>query len=146
MKAKPVIFITLVALGLALSSCKTYFIPVDSFKQQFAGLDQNRRVHTKDPYGAIEAYETYPIDSIKCVDDKGTWYLLGNSPSIEIRFKEISGRRTTFYFDRLIFGKTWVSGQRSHFFPSLTRTIQLDSVKLIEVQDGRKRYRYIKIE
>ncbi len=144
MKTKPSFIIILIALILTISSCKIYYIPVSSFKQQFAGLERSRRVVTKDPWGGIESYETYPIDSIKCTDNKGISYQLANGPSIETRITEKNGRRTIFYFDRLIVGGTWISGIRSRFIRSLTRTIPLDSIKLIEVQDGRKKYKYIK--
>jgi len=139
------LFAVLAASATLLSSCKTYFISVDSFRQQFTGLDSAglRRVVTKSPYGIKSAYNTYPIDSILCVDKDGTKMVLKKSPSIEIRFTDISNKKTVFYFDLMVVHNDTVTGVRSRFIPSLKRSIPLSQVKTIEVQDGRKRYSYV---
>ena len=79
-----------VGLILFFSSCKTYYIPVDSFKQQFANMDTSnmREVTTQGPAGDRVKYKTYPIDLIKAVDKTGNPITIPNSPSIEIRFTQ----------------------------------------------------------
>lgn len=127
-----------------LLSCKTYYIPVESFKEQFSGIDSTklREVYTQDPYGYIEKYLTAPIDFIKCVDKNNNPYELKNSPSIEIRFTNNNNRRTIFYFDRVFLQDTLIIGDISRFLP-LKKTISMNSVKLIEVQDGHKKFKYV---
>jgi hypothetical protein len=145
MKAKHYLY--LIALGLIfLSSCKTYYIPVDSFKQQASGWRTAglRQVTTKGPIGDIVKYDTYAIDSIKCVDKNGTPMLLANSPALEIRFTDVNDKRTIFYFDRIMVSDSIVIGVESRIISSITKTINLNTVKLIEIQDGGKRYRYVR--
>ena len=127
-----------------ISSCKTYYIPVDSFKQQFAALDTSKlkEVTTIGPVGDKVKYMVYPIDYIKCVSKDGIPFDLKNGPSIEIRFTDNRNKRTIFYFDRIRVSDSTVTGGLSRFIGSLTKTIPLNTIKKIEVQDGHKNYRY----
>jgi len=138
----------LIAAGLAslLSSCKTYFISVDSFRQQFSGLDSSglRRVVTINPLGGKTTYKTYPIDSILCFDKNGVNMKLKNGPSIEIRFTDKENKKTVFYFDLITVHNDTVTGSRSRIITSIKRSIPLSNVKTIEVQDGGKKYNYTK--
>jgi len=133
-----------VVLVFYLSSCKTYYIPVDSFKQQFAGLSPSREVTTRGPAGDKVTYMTYPIDTIKCIDNKGEPYNLPNSPSLEIRFTYDNNKRTIFYFDLIKINDSLLTGGQSRFISSIKKTISLNSIKKIEIQDGRKNFRYVK--
>jgi hypothetical protein len=111
-----------------------------------AGLDSNNRrtVTTQEPLlGVKSIYKTYPIDSILCVDQKGNKFLLKNGPSIEIRFTEMNDKKTVFYFDHILLRNDTVTGVRSRFLPSFTRSIPLSQVKTIEIQDGRKKFVYV---
>jgi hypothetical protein len=96
-----------------------------------------------DPWGFKSAYSTYPIDSIKCVDKNGKPFLLKNGPSIEIRFTDNNNKRNTFYFDRIFVVRDSITGYQSRIF-SIKKTIPLNTVKTIEIQDGQKKYRYVK--
>ena len=69
--------------------------------------------------------------------------VLKNGPSIEIRFTDIHNKRTSFYFDRMFIVGDSVTGRPSRMLQSLSQTIALHTIKLIEIQDGRKRYKYI---
>src|SRR5450755_1379097 len=112
-----------------LSSCKTYYIPVDSFKEQFAGLEPTKEVITRGPGGDKVTYMTYPINSIKCVDKNGTAYNLIASPSLEIRFTYgDKNKRTIFYFDLIRINDTLLAGGQSRFIPSIKKTISLNSI------------------
>ena len=128
-----------------MSSCKTYYIPVDSFKQQFADMDtsQFREVTTRGPMGDKVKYKTFPIDIIKCVDNKGNSIELQNSPSLEIRFTDSSNRKTIFYFDLISVDETYVRGVQSRFITSIKKAIPLNTIKTIEIQDGKKNFRYV---
>ena len=145
MNAKFYLYLLVIGSLLAISSCKTHYIPVDSFKQQIAGwrTASLKEVTTRGPVGDLVTYHTYPIDYIKCVDKKGNPVLLKNSPALEIRFTDTAGKKTTFYFDRLSVDDHAVSGARSRIVSSITETLPLNTIKLIEIQDGGKRYRYV---
>jgi hypothetical protein len=119
---------------------------VDSFKQQFAGIDSTtlKQVKVQGPIGEFYTYLANPITVIQCKDKKGNYHELKNKPSIEIRFTHgINNRRSIFYFDRVILQDNTIIGIPSKFISSLKKTIQLDEVTKIEVQDGRKRFTYV---
>jgi hypothetical protein len=134
-----------IALLIVFSSCTTYYISLDSFRQQFAGMDSSnlKKVTTRGPGGDRVKYETFPIDIIKCVDSKGNSAELRNSPSIEIRFTDVNNKRTIFYFDLISVNDTTVRGIQSRFFPSIRKTIPLNTISKIEVQDGKKNFHYV---
>src|SRR5579859_2098312 len=144
MQKSPQLLSVVPAFTLLLSACTTYMIPVENFRQQFTGMDDSRlrEVTTIGPAGDQVTYLAYPIDYIDCVDTKGNTFELPNGPSIEIRFTDTNNRRTIFYFDLLRVNDHVVTGIQSRFIPSIKKTISLDAIKKIEVQDGRKRFRY----
>jgi hypothetical protein len=129
---------------LGLIGCKTYYIPVESFKEQFKGVDSTRlrTVYTRGPVGDVAKYLANPIDYIKCVDKNNNPFELKNSPSIEIRFTENNNKRTVYYFDRVYLRDTLIVGEMSRFI-RYRKSISINNVKLIEVQDGHKNFKYI---
>ncbi len=141
--------ITFFILGLLFStSCTSYLIPVGSLKKQFKNIDSTdlREVEMRGPYGEPYFYLANPIDTIKCKDKAGVWYGLINGPSIEIRFTYgAKKRKTVFYFDRIYLDEYSVTGVQSRFLPDIRKTIPLDSITKIEVQDGMKKFRYVKL-
>ena len=145
MKTKYYLYIIALGLLFSISSCKTYYIPVESFKQQFSGWKTAslREVTTRGPVGDISKYNTYPIDSVKCVDKSGNPVVLTNSPALEIRFTDTDNKKTIFYFDRILVNDTTVSGVQSRILSSITKTIHLNTIKLIEIQNSGKRYKYV---
>ena len=126
------------------AGCKTYYITVDSFKAQFNGIDSTRLrlVHTRGLAGDIVDYLANPIDYIKCVDKDNKPFELRNSPSIEIRFTENNNKRTIYFFDRVYLQDTLIIGDRSRFI-GLRKGISINNVKLIEIQDGHKNFKYV---
>ena len=102
-----------------------------------------REVTTRGPMGDKVKYKTYPIDFIKCIDKKGNPIELKNSPSLEIRFTDNNDKRTTFYFDLISVDQTDVSGVQSRFITSIKKTIPLNTIKTIEIQDGKKKFSYV---
>ncbi|GAP71366.1 hypothetical protein SAMD00024442_11_26 [Candidatus Symbiothrix dinenymphae] len=140
------------ALPLALlilvlmTSCSTYYIPLDSFKQQFADIDSTKfkDVEVKGPTYLTYHYKANPITTIQCVDKDGNSHQIINSPSIEIRFTYgHKNKRTIFYFDRIYVGQNAVRGVESRFVESIRNTIPLDSITKIEIQDGHKKFSYV---
>ncbi len=134
----------LLFLSMVLNACKTYLIPVQSFKEQFNGIDSAklRLVKTRGPAGDVVEYLANPVDYIKCVDKSDMPYELKISPSIEIRFTEKNNKRTIFYFDRVFMQDTLIIGEMSRFV-RFRKGISINNVKLIEVQDGHKNFRYV---
>jgi hypothetical protein len=132
----------LIVIGIA--SCKTYFIPIESFKEQMKDIDsvELKTVNTRGPMGDVVTYKTYPIEFIKCVDKKNNSFELKNSPSIEIRLTEKNNKRTIFYFDQIYIQDSTVIGDGSRFI-YYQKTIPIKNIKLIEVQDGHKNFKYI---
>mgnify|MGYP001769708569 CR=1 FL=1 len=136
--------VLLVVTMIGFAGCKTYYIPIDSFKEQFNGIDSTklRLVHTRGPVGDIVDYLANPIDYIKCVDKQNNPFELKNGPSIEIRFTESNNKKTIYYFDRVYLQDTIIVGDRSRFI-GLRKGISINNVKLIEVQDGHKNFNYV---
>lgn len=143
-------YIWTVATGLLfLTSCKTYYISLDSFKQQFADIDSTKLkpvvIFGGGGLYTRQEYLANPITKIKCTDKNGSPHELDNSPAIEIRFTysdNSKNKRTIFYFDRVYVTDKTVTGFRSRFM-GLVKTIPLDSIKKIEVQNGGKNFRYV---
>ena len=145
MKLKGYLYVISIGLIFSLSSCKTYFIPVDSFKRQFAVWDTSKfqQVKTQGPKGKVVTYKIYPINALICVDKHGNPVLLPNSPALEIRFTDINNKVTLFYFDRIFVKGDTIQGIQSGSINSLVKTIPLHTVKLIQVQDGGKKLKYV---
>lgn len=135
-------FLFLIIFGFI--SCTTYYIPIESFKEQFNGIDSAnlRIVNTRGPAGDIVQYPANPIEYIKCVDKANNPFELKNSPSIEIRFTEQNNKRTVYYFDRVFLQDTLIIGDMSRFI-HYRKGISINNVKLIEVQDGHKNFKYV---
>ena len=129
---------------LLITGCVTYYIPVQSFKEQFQGITESnlKPVKVQGPVGYITEYNANPIEKISCIDKKGNPYILQNSPSIEVRFTDKNNKRTIYYFDRIFLKDTLIVGDISKFLPGF-KTLSINNIKLIEIQDGHKNFKYI---
>lgn len=134
-----------ILMALALNSCQTYEIPVESFRVQFSAMDSTnlKMVRTRGPAGDVAEYLANPIVQIQCVDKGGNPVYVPNSPSIEARITTQDGKRTIFYFDRFIVRRDTLFGYRSRFF-ELSKAIPLKHISKIEIQDGKKNFKYLK--
>ncbi len=144
---RPAIFCFILIIVLCfLSSCKTYLIPIESFKLQFANLDSSKfkEVETRGPIGDKVRYKTYSIDYVNCVDNKGQNFQLQISPSLEIRFTDSNNKKTMMYLDLMQVKDEYVSGSDSRIISSIRKTIPLKTIKKIEIQDGKKNYHYVR--
>ncbi len=139
--------ICLLAVVFMVQSCVTYIIPLESYKQQFKGMDstQLKTVKVTGPLYGTQSYLANPIKKIQCQTKDGKAVTLDNSPSIEMRITYINDkgkkRRKIYYFDRTALIHGTIYGLESRI-AGITSRIPADSVRLIEVQDGGKKYRY----
>jgi hypothetical protein len=144
------ILLVATAMLCLLNACKSYVIPVDSFKSQFRDIDSSKMSEVTATTGMISfKYKANPLGIIECKDKKtGEVTSLHNGPSIESRitYKDHNKvKRTIFYFDTMYMpDTTTVAGSESRFVPDITKTIPVDSITLIEVQDGHKHFKYVK--
>lgn len=135
-----ILFFTSGLLWLLLSSCRTYFISTESLKQQWNG-QLEKEVTVLGPVGGYQTYKTSVPEIIVCTDERGKEVMLEMRPSLEIRITDSNNKRTQFYVDQLIVQDTLLSGRQSRILAS-KQAIPLNSIKKIEIQDGRKNYRY----
>ena len=96
----------------------------------------------KGPAGDVVKYLANPIEYIQCVDKDHNPFELKNSPSIEIRFTRNNNKKTIFYFDYVYLQDSMIIGDMSRFF-YMKKSIPLNDVKKIEVQDGHKNIQYV---
>ncbi len=143
MKRKNLLIV--LTLFFIISSCKTYIIPVDSFKEQLIGIDSSKMkdVIVLGPFGERYYYQANKIENIKCIDKNGNPFVLNNGPSIEIRVTHgEKNKRTIFYFDSVHANDSSFAGMRSRFIPTLTKSIPFNDISKIEIQDGKKKVNY----
>jgi len=132
---------------VVITSCTTYHIPVNSFREQFAGIDSTKliEVTVEGPVYKKYHYLANPITTIQCVDKKGNPHQIINSPSLETRFTYGNkNKKTIFYFDRIYVDENSVRGVESRFMDFIRKSIPLDSITKIEIQDGHKKFKYVK--
>ena len=139
--------LTVSAAILFLSSCKTYEIPMESFRKQFETVESDSMqpvtVHT--PYGKW-TYQANPITTIVCVDKKtGELATLRNGPSVKMKMTYgYEKKSSVFYFDRSYVEDGIFYGTESTDMKWVQRSIPLDSITRIEITDGQKNFRYVK--
>jgi hypothetical protein len=140
MRFKPIQVI--IFLSILLLSCKTYYISIDSFKSQLRDVNPTTMqvTTTRGPLGGLYVYPANLVRYIQCNDKQGNPFLLPNSPSIEIRFTDNSNKKTVFYFDRVFLSDSLIIGDRSRFIGA-QKTISINNIKLIEIQDGHKDFK-----
>ncbi len=130
---------------LYLLSCKTYTVTPESFKKQLAatGVDQAKEVVVSTPFslGPIR-YRANQIKAIEVTDKQGHSLTIPNAPSLEMRVTHKNGKKYHFYFDTVILENDTLKGGRSRFIPDLSRSIPIDSIVYIELQEGGKKFSY----
>lgn len=111
------------SLIFLLYACKTYYIPVEDFKNYSKGNVGNE------------------LDYITCNDKKGNTVLIKNDGSVEIRITDKNKKRKIGYFRTLQITDSTVVFLRSAFL-SLYAEFQLDEIILIEIQNAKKALKY----
>jgi hypothetical protein len=139
-------FVLILFSSLIVLSCKTYYIPIESFNKQFKDIDSVnlKVVNTKGPMGDVVSYKTYPIDYIECVDKENNPFDLKNSPSIEVRITDRNNKKTYLYFDQMYVQDSILKGDGSRFM-YFHKQIPLKDIKSIEIQDGHKKFKYVDV-
>jgi hypothetical protein len=132
----------LIFLGV---SCKTYTIPVESFREQMKNTNfgNTKDVEINNPlsFRTIK-YSANDIDRLIVFDKSGQEIYLNNSPSIEMRVTHKNGKKYILYFDTVILENDTLKGGRSRLAQGLKREIAMDSIIKIDVQDGGKKFNY----
>lgn len=132
-------------------SCKTYTVPVDSFRDQMTvtGSEKLKKVEIDHPvfYTASSSgmnlqYEANTISSIEVVDKKGNKVRLQNSPKLEMRISKKDGKKHILYFDTVVVENDTLKGARSRIMQNLRREIAMSDIAKIEIQDSKKAYKY----
>jgi hypothetical protein len=148
MKTKLIILMGILSL---LFSCKTYTIPVDSFREQMtkSGSEKLKEVEINNPtfYSSSSTkrnliYKANSIKSIIVVDKSGNKVKLENSPKLEMRITRKDGKKYILLFDTVIVENDTLKGARSRLIQNLTREIPLGDIEKIEIQDSGKVYKY----
>lgn len=128
-----------------ISSCKTYTITTDSFREQMrtATSENRKEVEINNPlfYKKI-TYSTNNISQLIVWDKKGNKMHLQSSPAIEMRVTHSNGKKYHFYFDTVIMENEFLKWGRSRFLKERRGSIPMDSIVKIEVQDGGKKFKY----
>ena len=128
-----------------LFSCKTYTIPVESFREQMteSGNEKMRDVEINNPtsYSNLK-YQANSVKSIVVVDKNGNNVEIENSPKLEMRITRKNGKRYILLFDTVIVKNDTLRGARSRILQNLRREIPLDDIEKIEIQDSGKVYKY----
>ena len=134
-----------IAITMCAFSCKTYTIPLESFREQMRETNsanmKNVAVNNPLTFGNI-SYSANNISQIMVEDKDCNKKYLDNSGSIEMRVTQKNGKKFHMYFDTVILENDTLKGGRSRFILSLKRDIPMDSIAKIEVQDGGKNYKY----
>ena len=137
-------YIGLIIVLLTLS-CKSYTIPIDSFKEQMKNTNSSnmKDVTVNNPltFRSIK-YSANNIERVIVLDKNGNETYLNNSGSIEMRVTHKNGKKYHMYFDTVILENDTLKGGRSRFIQSLERQIPMDSIDKIEIQDGGKKFNY----
>ncbi|MGC1515042.1 MAG: hypothetical protein WA810_05650 [Maribacter sp.] len=109
---------------LTLTSCKTYTIPLESFREQMKNTNSatTKAVTVGNPlaFGNI-AYDANNIDRIVAEDTDGNKIVLNNSGAIEIRVTHKNGKKYLMYFDTVLLENDTLKGGRSRFVQSVKR-------------------------
>lgn len=148
MKAK---LMYLAGFSLLVISCKTYTVPVDSFRDQMKveGPEKLKTVEidhpvfysTSSPRGNMQ-YQANTIKSIEVQDKKGNKVRLLNSPKLEMRIHRKDGKKNILFFDTVVVENDTLKGARSRIMQNLRREIALSDIAKIEIQDSKKTYNY----
>lgn len=137
--------ILVIAFLILVISCKSYTIPINSFKEQLIEANSStiKDATINNPLlsGTI-TYATNNLEGIIVINKSGARTYLKNSPSLEMRVTHKNNKKYHMYFDTVIMEDGLLKGARSRFIQGLNRQIPIDSILKIEVQEGSKKFKY----
>ena len=137
--------LSLLALVLLMTSCKTYTIPPENFKKQIVDSNANnlKDVKVNNPISQFSsiAYKANSLIYLNVYDKNGSLSFMQNSPSIEMRVTLKNGKRKIFYLDTVTLENDTLKGEKSRIL-GLKDKVLFNEIVKIEVQDGGKNYQY----
>jgi len=132
---------------LSFFSLPTYTISPESFVAQFQGIDKVslKPISISNPTSHFTRikYLANQIKKIEAVDKNSHRVLLDNSPALEVRITRTNGKRTIFFFDTMYIENGHVYGIKSRLM-NLYGNLPVAEIAKVEIQNGRKRFRYDK--
>jgi len=128
------------------ASCSTYELSINTFKERFSDVEYSdfKEVEVRGPFGEIYNYKTHPSETIELIAKSGEIKNMTVKPSLEMRVTHSGGKKNYFYFDKVYLTENFLYGDRTRFSDSFQKKIQLDSIEKLEVQDGKKNFKYTK--
>ncbi len=138
------VLIAAAIIFIVIKFARIYTISVSDFKSLFIGMndDKLRDVTVEGPNHTIFKYQIYPVESIECYDKKDNHKILKNGPGVEVRFTDLSSKKTLFYFDSIRIQGSILTGSNSRYLDSYRKTIDLNKISKIEVRNIKKGFRY----
>jgi len=134
-------YIILIVFGLLLTSCSTYYLTSQSFKEQLQKIDPNK---ISDAYDfrlglvgvALKGGKNFynGIETVKCTDKNGNNFTLTVKPQTAVRMTDDSGKRIQLYFDSLFLRDSLVYGSKSHFITLPVTPMNINKLIKIEIQ------------
>jgi len=138
--------IIIIGILSLLFSCSSYTISVGSFREQMvhANTENLKEVEINDPTNSHHniGYLANGIKSIIVIDKDGKEIILENSPKLEMRITQKSGKKSILYFDTAIIENDTLKGTKSRYFQNLKQEIPMNDIKKIEIQNGGKNFKY----
>ncbi|WP_165042648.1 hypothetical protein [Dysgonomonas sp. ZJ709] len=137
--------IIIVIIIINCTNCTTYYIPIESFKEQFKDNDPAKLnvAYVRDPLGLVSSYLTNSIDSIECVDKNNNPKKFKKKPSHEMRITQNNNKKTILYLDQVFFREDSLICGNTSYFLNTNECLNINNVKKIEFQDGHKKFKYI---
>jgi len=131
-----------------LTSCKTYTVAPEKFKEQIIASHQERKeTSVNNPMNAMIIAAPnikYTMNSIKYLNvyaKDGSLFFMQNSPSVEMRVTLKNGKKKYFYLDTVFLENDTLKGSKSRIL-ALENAVPFSEIVKIEVQDGGKKYQY----
>jgi hypothetical protein len=131
----------LIGLVLTTTSCKTYYMTPDSFKDQLQNIDPNKITDAYDfRLGlvgvALKGGKNFynGITSIKVTDKHGNAIVHPVNTNTQVRLTNNDGRRIILYFDSVFLRDSLVYGSKSHFITLHVTPMNINTLTKIEFQ------------
>jgi len=136
--------IRLILVVVLCAGCTTYELSLNTLEKRFAEIDSSDLVLTrvKGPFGETYSYLRHPGKFIPLENKEGEVVEVKISPSLEMKVTHDGGQKSYFYFDKVYVTDKYLIGDRSRFMDGFHKEIRIESIEKIEVQDGKKNFKY----
>ncbi|MFC0878832.1 hypothetical protein ACE01N_19710 [Saccharicrinis sp. FJH2] len=134
-------YYTLTFLLAFMTSCSTYYMTQNSFKEQLENIDPNK---INDAYDfrlgltgvALKGGKNFynGIETLKCKDKNGKDVIFTVKPQTGIRLTDSTGRHVQLYFDSVFLRDSLVYGSKSHFITLPVTPMNINKLTKIEIQ------------